>query len=116
VGLVAALNTQRQAVGLEPLAEDVHLSAIAQEWAAHMAETGILTHGDFLGRISAAYPRTAAAEDIAEGQPDVASVVASWMDSPGHRANILGDFNRVGWGMARDERGVTWWNIDFVLV
>jgi uncharacterized protein YkwD len=110
------LNAQRRDYGLPPMVEDIPLNRIAQEWADQMAATGILTHGDFLGRIYSVYPSTAASENIAEGQPDVASVVDSWMQSLGHRANILGDFNRVGWGLARDGRGVTYWVCDFCLV
>jgi len=35
-------------------------------------------------------------ENIANGQPDVASVMAAWWASPGHKANILGDYTDVG--------------------
>lgn len=37
-------------------------------------------------------------ENIAAGQPSAASACRSWMDSPGHRANILGNYNRIGLG------------------
>ena len=81
-----------------------------------MTSMGRIDHGDFADRIGAVYPDTAASENIAEGQPDAASVVAAWMDDPPHRANILGDYDRVGVGMARDDMGSIYWCADFVRV
>ena len=52
----------------------------------------------------------AAAENIAQGQPDSAAVVAAWMNSPGHRANILNpNLRKLGVGIVRDSRGVPTW-------
>ena len=81
-----------------------------------MAENGCLAHGDFAGRIGSIYPNTFAAENIAVGQPDPPSTVAGWMDSPPHRANILGEFNRVGVGSIEDESGVRYWCADFARI
>jgi len=53
---------------------------------------------------------SAAAENIARGQRSPAEVVNSWMNSPGHRANILNpSFNQIGVGVARDNRGTLFW-------
>ena len=38
-------------------------------------------------------------ENIASGQSSPAQVMSGWMSSPGHRANILGNFNRLGVGV-----------------
>jgi uncharacterized protein YkwD len=40
-------------------------------------------------RRRAGYRSCLTAENIARGQPDIRSVVADWMNSPGHRSNIL---------------------------
>ncbi|WP_394278719.1 CAP domain-containing protein [Microbacterium sp.] len=45
-----------------------------------------------------------AAENVAYGYSPSA-VTAGWMDSPGHRANILGAYNRIGIGVACDSNG-----------
>jgi uncharacterized protein YkwD len=37
-------------------------------------------------------------ENIAAGQPSAAAACRDWMDSPGHRANILAAYNRIGVG------------------
>ena len=89
---------------------------MSDEWATSMASLDGLSHGDFAGRITAIYPNRAGGEDIAEGQPDATSVVAAWMESPPHRANILGDFDRIGVGSARDSAGTVYWCADFALV
>ncbi len=111
--VVAAINAARGSSGLGPLALDPRLERAAESWATAMASRDGLTHGDFAGRITAVYPNTAAGEDIAEGQPTADAVVAAWMQSPPHRANILGAFDRVGAGAARDEAGTRYWCADF---
>jgi uncharacterized protein YkwD len=114
--VVAAINAARASEGLSPLVEDAPLDGLAQSWAASMAASGTMAHGDFASRIASVYPNTAAAENIAEGQPDAASVVAAWMGDAPHRANILGDYNRVGVGSQADESGSIYWCADFAQV
>jgi uncharacterized protein YkwD len=112
--LIAALNAERAKAGRVPrLVESPALNASALAWAKSMATQGVLTHGDFARRISAVVPGREAAEDIAEGQTTVAEVVAAWMASPGHRANILGPYTQVGHGEATDSRGNRYWCVDF---
>jgi uncharacterized protein YkwD len=112
-GLVAAINAQRAIYGLAPLRESASLDAVAGVWAATMARIGTLSHGSFAGRIEHAFPNTAAGEDIAEGQIDVEAVVTTWMNSPPHRANILGKYDLVGAGEARAADGTLYWCVDF---
>jgi uncharacterized protein YkwD len=114
--VVFEINAARASNGLAPLMEDPKLDLMARSWAQVMATSVGLSHGDFAGRIEATYPNTAAGEDIAEGQPDAASVVTAWMESPPHRANILGDFNRIGTGSAQDSTGSLYWCADFAQV
>jgi uncharacterized protein YkwD len=111
--LIVALNLERGKFGLVSLRESPALNASALAWAKSMATQGVLSHGDFAKRVSAVVPGHAAGEDIAEGQTTVAQVVASWMASPGHRANILGPYTQVGHGEATDSRGNRYWCVDF---
>jgi uncharacterized protein YkwD len=48
-------------------------------------------------------------ENIAMGQASAAEVVADWMRSDGHRANILGSHSRIGVAMARATDGTVYW-------
>jgi uncharacterized protein YkwD len=112
-GLVAALNAERARYALAPLAESDALNHSSLTWAKYMAAREVMTHGNFASRLAAVVPGRAAGEDIAEGQRTVAEVVASWMGSTGHQANILGPYTQVGYGEATDARGVIYWVVDF---
>lgn len=51
-----------------------------------------------------------AGENIAKGYYSASSVVNGWMNSQGHRANILNpNFNKIGIGYATDKSGTTYW-------
>ncbi len=112
-GVIDALNEQRARYQLNPLHEDARLTELSTTWAQRMASGEVLTHGDFPARISLAYPNTAGAEDIAEGSSTIPAVVALWMNSPPHRANILGAFTIAGAGHATDDNGTVYWCVDF---
>ena len=83
---------------------DGRLTTAAQRHSVDMADRDTMSHtgGDgssFDERIRAAgYPEPAA-ENIAFGQSSASSVVAAWMDSAGHRRNILDcDYTAIGVG------------------
>ncbi len=58
---------------------------------------------------------TAAGENIAKGQNSPAAVMNSWMNSPGHRGNILSSaYNEIGVGAAKDARGTLYWTQLFI--
>jgi len=58
---------------------------------------------------------TAAGENIAKGQKTPESVMSGWMNSPGHRANILSaNYNQIGVGYVTDSRGTTYWVQEFI--
>jgi len=55
-----------------------------------------------------------AAENIGYGQTTPAEVVAGWMNSPGHRANILNpDLGYLGAGVEMDSNGRLYWSQEF---
>jgi uncharacterized protein YkwD len=104
------LNKQRRAHGLRKLRENRRLDRASQRHADDMSARNYFAHGDFVGRIqSAHYLRGARGytlgENIAWGSWSLAtprSIVRGWMNSPGHRANILnGRFHEIGLGVAR---------------
>ena len=108
--LVRRLNLERRQHGKSGLVTSRALRLSAQARARHLARTGILEHGTwwkvlyrFAGR---RFDRVG--ENIASGQDDAGEVVGAWMDSPTHRANILGDYTHVGSGRA-DRNGRIYW-------
>ncbi|KUF18360.1 CAP domain-containing protein [Streptomyces silvensis] len=115
-GVLTLTNGHRTAAGLRPLAPDARLAAAAQAHSADMVARGFYSHTAPDG--SEPWHRAAAAgstqrtvgENIACGQRSAAEVVQGWMDSPGHRANILKPaFTHLGVGFAGGGRAGTYW-------
>ncbi len=93
--IVQLTNAFRQQNGLAPLTLNNRLTSAAQIHAQDMALQDFVSHtgadGSSIGdRISATgYRWSLAAENIAAGYQTAAAAVQGWIDSPGHRANLL---------------------------
>jgi uncharacterized protein YkwD len=118
--VLGLVNQERAKAGCLPLAADSRLATAARLHSQDMANAGYFDHTTPAGvtfdqRITGAgYKWSNAGENIAEGQPDAASVMRAWMNSPGHRANILNcKFKDIGIGLANDSRGAPLWTQDF---
>jgi uncharacterized protein YkwD len=106
----AQLSFQRAGGGIvRPLSHSPALQAAAQAQVDDLAVTNRLGHigsdGSTLSdRLRATgYAACAAAENVANGTPDIRSTIARWMDSPDHRANILNpQVTQFGFAGARD--------------
>lgn len=103
--VVSRTNVARAAHGLGPLTADRRLAAAAQAHNDDMVRRGFFAHESPDGatvadRVRAAgYAYGVVAENIAAGQRTADEVVQGWMDSPGHRANILNrDVREIGVG------------------
>ncbi|CAM5448208.1 hypothetical protein SCANM63S_01333 [Streptomyces canarius] len=117
--VVALVNKERAAAGCGPVTEDPQLDKAAQGHSDDMAARGFFYHTDPDGdgpgeRITAAgYRWSTYGENIAKGQQTPQAVMDSWMNSPGHRANILNcAFKDIGVG-AHDGSGGPWWTQAF---
>lgn len=113
--LLQAMNVERRAHGLPPLARDTALDNAAGHHAQDMARHGYFDHRSRDGRkigdriTAAGFRWCLAAENLAFGQADPAATVAAWMGSPGHRANILnGKASHAGVAFAT-ARGRPYW-------
>ncbi len=109
-------NAERAKAGLKPLQLGPLLTGCAQDWADHMAATGVMEHGDVGPRIKACGVNWRSyGENIAEGYKTPEAVMTGWMNSPGHKANILTPgFEYLGVGLTTDSHGRSWWVQDFV--
>ncbi|KAK1944165.1 Uncharacterized protein P3T76_004077 [Phytophthora citrophthora] len=100
--MLASVNAQRAAQGLRPLCLNSKLMAASKGHSVDMASKNFMSHtgsdrSTMSMRVTAAgYKWTRVAENVAAGQVNVAAVMKSWMNSPGHRANILGDYTMLG--------------------
>ncbi|MGW1863679.1 CAP domain-containing protein, partial [Streptomyces collinus] len=117
--VVALVNQQRATAGCGPVTEDPQLEKAAQGHSDDMAARNFFEHTNPDGadpgqRITAAgYRWSTYGENIAKGQQTPQSVMDSWMNSPGHRANILNcSFKNIGVGVHRGSGG-PWWTQDF---
>lgn len=98
-------NRERGMEDVPQLAYNESLEAFAQEWAESMASRRRLKHSN-LGFSGFGYK----GENIAKGQTTEESVLKSWMESSGHRKNILNSrYTHVGFGCARTENGTLYW-------
>jgi uncharacterized protein YkwD len=109
--LLMSHNLQRAAHGSKPLQFDPELQRRAQAWAEHMAQRDSLVHSTLDIGSTGFFTM---GENIAMGYGTVDSVVDGWMDSPGHRRNILNPkYNRAGFGYARRPGGAPYWCAQF---
>ena len=101
--LIRAINAERTPRGLVPLRVDLRLEQAARSKSSEMLRTGTFAHGDVrarLVRFGARGPMYGENLAWASGSNTSATrIVRMWMESPGHRANILrGSFTRIGLG------------------
>lgn len=110
-----ATNGERKKAKMEPLTADPKLTAAARAHAANMARQAKLAHTlddkTFEDRVKAVgFEYRALAENIAHNYPTPKEVVAGWMDSAGHKANLLNaDYTRIGLAVAKSEKGEPYW-------
>ncbi|MEU7278769.1 sigma-70 family RNA polymerase sigma factor [Streptomyces sp. NPDC045431] len=109
------VNRERAKSGCAPVTMNDRLATAAQRHSEDMAARDYFDHTSPDGsgpgeRVSAAgYAWSTYGENIARGQQSPASVVDSWMNSPGHRANILNcAFKEIGMGIHSGSGG-PWW-------
>jgi len=125
--VVALVNQHRHALGLAPLHVSSTLTKSAVWKSLNMAYHGYMAHDDpapfarsVAARLAACgypvYPsgRAGGGENIAYGFGTPAAVVAAWLGSPHHRANIDNpSFRAIGVGVARNAKGTYYWTDDF---
>ncbi|MFN3708237.1 CAP domain-containing protein [Microcella sp.] len=106
--IYSLLNQARGGSGLGPLARNAALDQVALNWANQMAADGRMYHNpNYSTQIPSGWSR--AAENVAQGFPTGAAMHDGWWGSPGHRANMLGDFTDVG--VAFIQAGGTTWGV-----
>lgn len=94
---VSLINASRASSGLGPLAMDPSLSNIARGHSSQMAAAGNIFHTADLAHATPGGWQTLG-ENVGMG-PRVDTLHQAFMQSPGHRANVMGDYDRVGIGI-----------------
>ena len=113
--VIDLVNAERAARGLAPMVWDQRLELAAQRHSDDQAAMRRMSHTgsdgsslvDRLARVGFSW--RSAAENVASGQTTAGSVMAAWMNSPGHRSNILSTNTRIGVGFAVAADGRRYW-------
>ncbi len=106
-------NGERHKRGLHSLYPAPCATYYAQRWSRHLRNAGSLSHQS-LNPIMRDCRGNAAGENVAYGNVSPAGLVAMWMRSSGHRANILNPkFNRLGVGAVSTASGRVYATQDF---
>lgn len=119
--VIRLTNVERTKRGLPPLAKNWELCRVARYKSEDMLSRGYFAHNspaygspfDMMESFGLRF--TAAAENIAYGQRTPAEVMNAWMNSPGHRSNILsGNVSEIGVGVAKKSNGTLYWTQMFI--
>lgn len=110
--IIELVNEQRAAQGLPPMKFNSSLTDAARYHAADMSQDDYFNHQtndrsngtlvkvcNWSDRLKVYYTiYSSLGENIALGYPSPESVMDGWMNSSGHRANILGNYREIGVG------------------
>lgn len=114
--VIALTNEARAVSGLRPLAPQPQLAQAAAGHSADMAARDFFAHENPDGQqvsdrvLAVGYAYRKVAENVAAGQRTPAEVVAGWLDSPGHRRNILDpELTEIGVGRALGGSYLIYW-------
>lgn len=108
--ILAYVNEYRVTHHRSPLKMNSEMSKEAAQHSRDMATHRMsFGHKDFNKRIHRLFDHIqqcrGGAENVAYNYKDAQDVVKNWLTSPGHRRNIMGNYNLTGIGIARDQRG-----------
>ena len=119
--VVVLVNKERAKVGLAPLKANWELSRVARYKSQDMIDKNYFSHTsptygspfDMMTNFGIKY--MSAGENIAYGQPTPTSVMTGWMNSAGHKANILSkNYTEIGVGVAKKSDGTIYWTQQFI--
>ena len=115
------VNVERAKNGLPSLTYNWQLARVARYKSQDMINNNYFAHNsptygspfDMMRSFGLSY--TAAGENIAYGQRSPQEVMNGWMNSPGHRSNILNSrYTQIGVGYAKNSNGTKYWTQEFI--
>lgn len=108
--ILSLINKHRAGKGLKALSANAAMATVAAEHSSNMAKgKTAFGHNGFDARVKKISASTgtlkAWAENVARGQISAKEVVNGWLNSPGHRKNIEGNYNLSGIGVVAGKNG-----------
>lgn len=121
--VIRLVNVERSKAGVPALSTNNKLSDVARIKSRDFVNNNYFSHNsptygspfDMIKSFGISY--TSAAENLASGHRSAAEAMNSWMNSSGHRTNILNPtYNQIGVGVARDSKGNLYWTQMFIRI
>lgn len=107
--ILQILNAHRISIGKNALEINGLATDLANEHTVYMIAQNDISHDDFderSDRLIAEENASRTGENVAYGQRSAQQVMTAWLNSPGHRKNIEGDFTHIGIGVIKNDAGV----------
>ncbi|MBB4802429.1 uncharacterized protein YkwD [Flavobacterium nitrogenifigens] len=99
------INEYRVSVGLNALERVNHISSKCEEHNVYMIENNVVNHNDFVERsqnITSVLGAKKVGENVAYNYKTPEAALRAWLESPGHKANIEGDYTHFGISVTTD--------------
>ena len=107
--ILVLVNQHRQSIGKSILTRDTTADYFATEHSNYMIAQNKISHDNFSNRFQDLQDEVnaiSAGENVASGYPTAEAVMEAWLNSPGHRANIEGDFTHLGIASIKNAQGI----------
>ena len=117
IKILELVNEYRKSEGLTPLKAHNAIQTATDVHTVYMIQKGEISHDGFESRINdlrAEINVRSAGENVAAGQPTAESVVMSWINSEGHRKNIVGNFTHFHVSAIKNTNGRYYYTNIFV--
>ncbi|MGG7036455.1 MAG: CAP domain-containing protein [Flavobacterium sp.] len=119
IKLITLINNYRQSKGLNTLEVINHMSYKSEEHNIYMKENKVVNHDNFQERTSNLMKLLGAervGENVAYNYNSAESVLSAWLNSPGHKTNIEGNYTHIGLSVTVDiETGKKYYTNLFML-
>ncbi|HHW67185.1 MAG: hypothetical protein PWP07_1684 [Epulopiscium sp.] len=119
--VIRLVNAERAKQGLPALKANWELSRVARMKSQDMINKNYFSHqsptygSPFNMMENFGIKFSSAGENIAKGQQSASAVMNAWMNSPGHRSNILSaSYTEIGVGLAKSKNGTKYWTQMFI--
>ena len=106
IELFDRINYHRDSIGLNTLQPNQHISYVCYEHNIYMIENGAINHDYFQQRVINLQNTLSAVrvgENIAYNYQNASSILNAWLNSPGHKRIIEGDYTDFGLSITKDE-------------
>lgn len=102
------INNYRLSIGLKALEKVNHISYKSEEHDLYMIANNVVNHNGFVDRsenLVSVLGASKVGENVAYNYKTSEAVLQAWLDSPGHKENIEGDYTHFGIAVKLDSNG-----------